>query len=884
MSCIQKNLFQLIDKQNGKCVTVVQEGNKYVVKLKNCEKNTINYMSSLFVLVPNKYNNMDIENNDMDIEIKSLYDIKGDILNLYTGHILTKVDYDYLKSKSKNIRQFNISSEFSLIKHSEQEIRQIIDKYKITDNELYNIQQNLLSDTSTYAYRIRSKKAIVILGNSGSGKSTIFKNSRIQQILLHNGIIKPVEIDYDSIVEHTELIKHLINICETSAFKIVYDLLYNESSKLPNIAEKMIKSCYTKGLPIILQTNEFSVERMNELQRKGYVVIILICTTSDTNLQSRRYERAKIGYIKNLNIITLDEYKNQITKYMSSSNNPIHSVDHLDLDSGLIVNVTKGPANFHRLIFSDITYQLGAVSDEFNIYAKDILSAKLSPIYSNYYRFNNSMIQYTDNMFLCAYRAVIGTKKVEDKLYSYNYSTGKYPEMWALYNSQILGPRKGLLAVVDGALTTIDNGSWQSKTFVVVYMLKYENETFYLVPGSEKFLNIVYDDYPGIEDPRLYRKADGKIYLYYMGYELTNPDNNTTLRDTISKEPNVCPNNDDCFFVAETSIDIRDNALGQTEYIINTVKYDPRDKNAPKLFCLQSQLDHKIVNKNRTGYKVFDKNYAPFVKDGHDYFGYTITKRYEIYKRFQDSTNNTEDCKQIADVPMLKIFDNLFNININVKNMNNQVINNQSTHVLHSISQNTPAIEYNDKEYIAVGHIRISNLVDRIVNGNKIIEWIGSSSDYFTDIISQNSSLAWFLKQQYEEYKKTKCFAHPNTYFMFLYTFSRKDPTKILRISNCFIPNYPNRKYTLCFAMSIGFIDRNNLFITFGEGDVYCRNLTIPKNAIDLMLKDVTTLHVKDYIFGLMDVQILTPDHVPDIKYTLEDYLQQTIQLSLTIQ
>lgn len=129
-------------------------------------------------------------------------------------------------------------------------------------------------------------------------------------------------------------------------------------------------------------------------------------------------------------------------------------------------------------------------------------------------------------------------------------------------------------------------------------------------------------------------------------------------------------------------------------------------------------------------------------------------------------------------------------------------------------SLGSPAIPYNEKEYIAVGHSRFN-----------IIGYQG---------ISPISTL------NYSKFIKEKIRSKDNIdplmfyYFMYFYTFDR-DTFEIMRMSQSFTPT-PHDPYWLVFAAGITYAPYDSFMISYGEGDIRCKVITLSRKMIESML------------------------------------------------
>ena len=137
----------------------------------------------------------------------------------------------------------------------------------------------------------------------------------------------------------------------------------------------------------------------------------------------------------------------------------------------------------------------------------------------------------------------------------------------------------------------------------------------------------------------------------------------------------------------------------------------------------------------------------------------------------------------------------------------------------------TPPISYSDTEYIAVGHAKY--------NYKK------------TDILKKSN-----LKDKILHFNKTCGNPINLIYMMYFYTFSKKPPYNITRISHAFIPK-SHGDYLLAFPMGITNINYNKFVISYGEADKFVKLMDIPRSNIEKILMEYSTLSPEKYKFLL---------------------------------
>ena len=96
---------------------------------------------------------------------------------------------------------------------------------------------------------------------------------------------------------------------------------------------------------------------------------------------------------------------------------------------------------------------------------------------------------------------------------------------------------------------------------------------------------------------------------------------------------------------------------------------------------------------------------------------------------------------------------------------------------------------------------------------------------------------------------------HGDLYFMFFYLFDEKG--RILSISNIFLPEYTNRPFALCFAMSV-IEDGEYYIVSYGEGDARCRLIRLDKKRVIRMLQSINTVTSSSLRFGYLYIPGMT--------------------------
>ena len=155
----------------------------------------------------------------------------------------------------------------------------------------------------------------------------------------------------------------------------------------------------------------------------------------------------------------------------------------------------------------------------------------------------------------------------------------------------------------------------------------------------------------------------------------------------------------------------------------------------------------------------------------------------------------------------------------------------------------TPAIKFNDKEYIGVGHAVFNPYLEELMY----------------DTLNSDLKIYKFIKNAYARFHFK---AHPSfkVYFMFFYTFN-PETRELLRISDCFIPfDKTDKNHTLIvFPMSITQYhdnkreDNKKFIVSYGQGDYQTNLLFIDTKKINSMLYDINKKKPEDYGYNLLE-------------------------------
>lgn len=358
------------------------------------------------------------------------------------------------------------------------------------------------------------------------------------------------------------------------------------------------------------------------------------------------------------------------------------------------------------------------------------------------------------------------------------------------------------------------------------------------------------------EDPRLYFKSNGKLYMHFVtnDYFQNDPAIKLLMNQRYITEYGL---------VRETEIKV------ESDYKIRV--------GAAERLCLQSYRDHLNsipIPPNASSVTtnlVLDKNYAPFVSsiDGKDYFLYSLTPL-RMYKRSEGKFG----CYEIKQP---NGGDNIFNqISLSYRN-------NYNTSVKFALT--SPCILFDDTTgtYLSVGHCRINN--SAIAN------------------TTHNSTLktSWQTKI-FDRYNTGNYVIHSDLYtsFFFTFTLDATHGVNIGRFSDPFLFIYPSlldnkKKFALDFC---GGLSRNwdgKFILSFGEGDVLCRDAFLEKKIIDQFLvydskqtqaSIINTLEIKYMVCDIDSHQFDLKDAIDltsCVKETLH-FKNQVISLSNQLQ
>jgi hypothetical protein len=382
----------------------------------------------------------------------------------------------------------------------------------------------------------------------------------------------------------------------------------------------------------------------------------------------------------------------------------------------------------------------------------------------NTYLFNPSLAHYKDNLYLCLYRKFVRFPELKQKGDDYDYSVF---DKLNINHPWLGGPNSSFW--------------WKSyygfdKSGIAILSIDDNNNVnitnlqlniFEIINGIKTSINS--NPIKGV-DARLLHLGNGFFVSSY----------NTFLgnRSDISLKEGDCGNW--CGLISTRIIEIKnDELIFHPEVVLCPEKSNRVEKNWS--FWLHNKklsLSYGLEN----GHEIFQLNLYP---------------------------NKTIGCTGITKNKSI-IFFNKFK-----KYYKNKI----------HISVTTPAISFNDIEYIGVGHIKYkyeNNLGD-----------------------IQNTKLSNFTLQMTLENKKF----HPiYVYLMFFYTFNPVDGG-VTKISNMFLPQ---SDYVLCFPSGISKTPNNSFLISYGDSDVKCRFFKTSYVEIVDSLYDINNIIPNDIDFKML--------------------------------
>lgn len=157
------------------------------------------------------------------------------------------------------------------------------------------------------------------------------------------------------------------------------------------------------------------------------------------------------------------------------------------------------------------------------------------------------------------------------------------------------------------------------------------------------------------------------------------------------------------------------------------------------------------------------------------------------------------------------------------------------------VSGSSTAYQIGDGVYQAVGHIKID----------------------YNFIMSCDLPAAKMLTEILENSDKNWCRHSSLIYFTFLYRFTienaepaeysaREFVFKLTRVTNAFVHNTSKTHYYLNFAAGQEILPNGDTLISYGDGDYSSHILSIPKQKLESMLKPVSEIKPKEYLFEVI--------------------------------
>ena len=336
----------------------------------------------------------------------------------------------------------------------------------------------------------------------------------------------------------------------------------------------------------------------------------------------------------------------------------------------------------------------------------------------------------------------------------------------------------------------------------IFFILKIENNSYRIVKELPIFdlplNNFVMDaNLPyinsGIVDARIYKGKNNYFisYNYYINNPVNNPHFYNTKSNPVFKQASI-------------------NSIAYSNLFI-----DPnldicllKDRHIP---C----FNLNTINKNKHIYPLSFRlaPSVPFVYEEKNWVFWKekyITYTVEPHVVFEK--NNDASCKQL--------------IHQSSKNFISEL---QKRYKSLRFGLGAPPILFNSKEFIAIGHAKYDIRTDTILPIHHV----------HSKLIHRNISSHYIINDK----------VNPRmVYMMFFYTFERKPPFKLTRISHSFLPEN-NSLFTLTFPMGITKV-KSNFIVSYGEGDKFCKLLKISSKTINkLLIPYINLKNLDDYKF-----------------------------------
>jgi len=179
-------------------------------------------------------------------------------------------------------------------KYSEEEIKQIVKDYELSDEELEQAYQRIADCESRGIVPSAQKIAVVVGGQPGAGKTNCITNTK--RALRQNCVI----IDNDAFRNYHPLVTD-IKKWHPSLFTDCTDQLSFKAT--PRMIDIMSDAGYNLVIHQTLKSNLIADDAITKLRNKGYVVIVRALAVSDLESKMSMIERSQalieeLGYCR----------------------------------------------------------------------------------------------------------------------------------------------------------------------------------------------------------------------------------------------------------------------------------------------------------------------------------------------------------------------------------------------------------------------------------------------------------------------------------------------------------------------------------------------------------------------------------------------------------
>lgn len=423
--------------------------------------------------------------------------------------------------------------------------------------------------------------------------------------------------------------------------------------------------------------------------------------------------------------------------------------------------------------------------------AKDFDEDNLDKLKKTLFIFNNGHLHYKDDLYLMSARVIIPAD-------SAHMISAEIPAMWRPI-------KRGRFSY---------GGNWNNAyDYAVVFLIRLRKCYFH----KPHVLAVNYIEMmqpgtlPGREDPRIYRKASGEIFVYTIG--MTSPCDVTKHPDKVKQ----------CAYISEWPLYVEElvEVVGEVEekFILNVGDLDTRI--IPCRNVLENLDDDGVW---------YMKNWSPWSRDGRDFYS-DFYPQYTIYEQNAADGN----CSKIKNNPLP-----LSSLN-KLKEYFTFQFNFGDSKKLFSFTSTTPSIRINDSlrdayfpntknVYAGVAHIRSST--GTIVRDDEMYNAIILAMDREKEMYKSFSDLLKIIKQYFDD---DKIYLHSDFYMMCVYFFNpdTEDGHKgtFLGISDVFLPmgyqhinvKGSDSRFALSFPVGFSMLDNDDFMISYGEGDVKAR-------------------------------------------------------------